>query len=490
MSNNNHNMIGEQKELASCTPGAERPVAAPVVGAAASPSSGPVAVPSSPVAVVATPEVNGPLGEGGGTLERAGLASPGRRPEEFEAEELLRAPNLLDLFVRDVQATGLVGEEDNIKRLLLVAVSRRLPHPLGAIVKGSSGTGKSNLAEAVLAHTDAKQMKDLTRITAKALGHMGDELMNKLVYLDEAVGVESCSHELRVLFSKKKLTTRQPNEELEVQGPIAFITTTTAFGLDGELESRMFELSMDESAAQSKRIVGARRKAAGRSAATLGAIAHRKVVWGEADRMLVPVPVVVAEDVSAPIEAAVGTGLRARRNVEKLISAVRAHALLHQRQRDVVDGVLVAQHQDVEAVLEIFRPVLQPLPVRLTSLASDLADNFDKKPFEASEAASATGRHPDVVRRELQELAKWGLVTVESPGRGKRPGTWKVARPCHRPARLAVGEASITRNEAVPNDALRGGTDDALERFDARPKSSLMGDVHGIPNLELAARHS
>ncbi|WP_243338519.1 hypothetical protein [Anaeromyxobacter soli] len=49
------------------------------------------------------------------------------------AEELLRDPTLLDRFVEDIHAAGVAGEDDNIRIVKLVAVSRLLDTPLAAV---------------------------------------------------------------------------------------------------------------------------------------------------------------------------------------------------------------------------------------------------------------------------------------------------------------------------------------------------------------------
>lgn len=55
--------------------------------------------------------------------------------------------DLLDHVARDIDALGFVGEATNTRLLYLVAISRKLPDPLSAIVLSQSGAGKSGLTE-------------------------------------------------------------------------------------------------------------------------------------------------------------------------------------------------------------------------------------------------------------------------------------------------------------------------------------------------------
>jgi hypothetical protein len=67
--------------------------------------------------------------------------------ERAEALAFLQRRDLLDQVARDIDAPGFVGEATNTRLLYLVAISRKLPDPLSAIVLSQSGAGKSGLTE-------------------------------------------------------------------------------------------------------------------------------------------------------------------------------------------------------------------------------------------------------------------------------------------------------------------------------------------------------
>jgi hypothetical protein len=67
------------------------------------------------------------------------------------ALELLRAPNLVERILADLEACGIVGERVNKLVAYLAATSRNLDAPLAVLVQSSSAAGKSSLMDAVLA---------------------------------------------------------------------------------------------------------------------------------------------------------------------------------------------------------------------------------------------------------------------------------------------------------------------------------------------------
>jgi len=63
--------------------------------------------------------------------------------EKEDALALLKDPNLLSRLLKDFATCGVVGEETNKLVGYLVAVSRKLNSPLGAIIQSSSASGKT-----------------------------------------------------------------------------------------------------------------------------------------------------------------------------------------------------------------------------------------------------------------------------------------------------------------------------------------------------------
>ena len=98
-----------------------------------------------------------------------------------------------------------------------------------------------------------------------------DFLKRKLVVIEEREGSEAADYSIRALQSKHKLVQAVPVKDpatgsiqtrtMEVEGPAAFIETTTRLHINPENASRCFELYLDESPTQTGRVQQAQRAA-------------------------------------------------------------------------------------------------------------------------------------------------------------------------------------------------------------------------------------
>jgi hypothetical protein len=191
--------------------------------------------------------------------------------ERAEGLALLRRPDLLDQVARDIDALGYVGETTNTRLLYLVAVSRKLADPLSAIVLSQSGAGKSGLTEVIEALTPPEDVVLLTRLTPQSLYYIEPGFLDrKLVIVEERYGSQEADYSIRVLQSRKKLIAAAAVKDPQtgtlktriftVEARAAFVEATTASAVHHENATRCFELTMDESAAQTARIHARQRR--------------------------------------------------------------------------------------------------------------------------------------------------------------------------------------------------------------------------------------
>jgi len=372
--------------------------------------------------------------------ERAAAAARAARPRSGpeaptaarrrDAEALLAEPDLLERAAAAMTARGHVGEEA-VKRLTyLVATSRLMACPLSALLLAPSGAGKSAVLDAVAALLPPEDVVPLARLTAHALYYMGrDALRHKLVVVDEYEGAGEADHPLRVLQSKGELrlslAVRGRAEELVAEGPVAFVSGTTAVRLDVQNASRCVELCLDDGPEQTRRVQAAQARAwAGRPAAAApgpGAGAGRGLeAWRDAQRVLEPLEVVVpfAERLTFPADAATD-----RRTPTKLLGLVGAHALLHQRQRQRDElGRVLAEVADYRAVHDLLRPQLEAgrdgLPPRAARALGVLA--AAGAPRTRREVARALGWHYMTAARALADLEAHELVRAVDRGTPRR----------------------------------------------------------------------
>lgn len=358
-----------------------------------------------------------------------------------EASRILKAPNLLDLFVRDVHAAGVVGEEDNIKLLKLVDVSRILENPLGAIVKGHAGSGKSTLVRTVLSFGDQDLVLSATDITRQELTFSGSVLDGKVVFIGEGEGADRAARQLRQLFSDGALVTRSPTGLRMAEARFAFVTTTARPHLDRELEDRMLELAIDESAEQTEAIIDA---LLAEHAITKpdAEESGRRQVWRLVCSALHPRPVIVPTQVWTNHRRRIPRGHAARRFTQRLLGVTMAHALLHQQQRAVSEnGAIIGTQTDADVAVRLVMGPESPLPQRVRCLHRLLADAYPSQDFTVAVAAYKLGRIDDVLRREVKTLAEFGLVEEVARGRGRASARWRVVMP----AEIAVpgGEGAV-----------------------------------------------
>ncbi len=329
------------------------------------------------------------------------------------AEDLLLAPDLLDQAASALDALGYVGEEATKRLVYLVATSRLLDRPLSAILMAPSGAGKSDLLDKLTLLLPAEAVEFLSRVTPSALYYAGpDALRHKVVVVDEQAGASDADYAIRTLQTKGLLrlavSVGGRTERFEARGPIALLSGTTRADLDPENLSRCLELPLDDSPDQTKRIQAAQRRAwAG------VAVAHVDTQrWQDAQRVLEPLAVVIpfAEGLDYPARTT-----KDRRDQQKLLSLVAAHALLHQRQREKDDqGRLVAAPADYAAVhalltatLEHGHDGLSPRAARVLQLLAEGQDALTRR-----EVAERIGWNYMTSVRALDELVAQELVAV------------------------------------------------------------------------------
>ena len=332
--------------------------------------------------------------------------------ERAEALTLLRRGDLLDQVGRDIDALGYVGEETNKRLLYLVAVSRKLPDPLSAIVLSQSGAGKSGLTEVIEKLTPPEDVVLLTRLTPQSLYYVEPGFLDqKLVIVEERYGSMEADYSIRVLQSRKKLIAAAPIKDpatgnmktkvFTVEARAAFIEATTASAVNHENATRCFELCMDESEEQTSRIHARQRLLRTEAGLTLRqqaeAIGRRH--WN-AQRLLEPLPVVIpfADRLTFPT-----AWMRTRRDHARFLNLIEVLAFLHQYQRERRGGAIVAALRDYEAAYGLAGEVLADT---LSDLRSPLRRALERIRGLADE------RGGTVSRREIREALKEADSTV------------------------------------------------------------------------------
>ncbi len=281
-----------------------------------------------------------------------------QRRETWEKCKLLATePQILDRFHVSIRQSGVVGEERIIKLLYLAVTSRFLERPISVVVKGPSSAGKSYIVGRVLTYFPEEAYYSLSSMSERAIIYSEEPLRNRFLIIYEAVGMNSelLTYMIRSLLSEGRVryeTVEKTSEGfrprlMEREGPTGLILTTTDDTLHPENETRMISLTVTDTQEQTKRVMLT--LAEGEMEAGDLEEWHALQSWLQADehRVMIPYARALAETVP-PV------AVRLRRDFEAILNLIRAHAILHQanRQRDE-GGRIIANLEDYEIVREL-----------------------------------------------------------------------------------------------------------------------------------------
>ena len=410
-------------------------------------------------------------------------------PAEREAAlQYLKDPKLTERIVADFRQCGLVGERATVLTAYLAAVSRKLTEPLAVLIVARSGAGKSALQDALCAFVPPEEAVRVTRLTGQALFYKDPySLQRKVLLIAEDEGAAQAVYSLRTLASDQRLsiaaTRTDPQsgklhtEHYEVYGPVVIVLTTTSpEAFDEETRSRFVQLTMDESAAQTKAILERQRRSF-----TLEGVLERATAEAvqrlhhNAQRLLRPLAVVnpYVEQLTYPSDR-----LMHRREQKKYLALINAIALLHQHQREVkraTRGDVELEYVEVTiADIALANELAQDVLSRgLDELAAPVRGLYEELRKLCVQRAEEMNCQPDAVllsRREMREATGWSDWQVRSYCRQLVEMEYLYAtvngngRPC---------VYSLARVEETGRDGLRGLTDVAELRQRLAHASSL-----------------
>jgi hypothetical protein len=377
--------------------------------------------------------------EGEESTDPATKPPPMTDADRAEGLAFLKRPDLLGQVAKDIDVLGFVGEETNKRLLYLVAISRKLPDPLSAIVLSQSGAGKSGITEVIEKLTPPEDVVLLTRLTPQSLYYVDESFLDqKLVIVEERYGSMEADYSIRVLQSRKKLIAAAPIKDPQtgnmrtkvftVEARAAFVEATTASAVNHENATRCFELAMDESAEQTRRIHERQRIMRTERGFQLrkeaDAITRRH--WN-AQRLLEGFPVVIpfADRLTFP-----SSWMRTRRDHARFLNLIEVSAFLHQHQRERRNGAILADVADyavayglassvlAETLADVKKPLREAYG-RIRGLAGDGEGSVSRR--EIREALSV----PDsTVRGWLAQLVELEYLEADS----SKGGAGRVTR--------------------------------------------------------------
>ncbi len=340
----------------------------------------------------------------GGASEKKAVAIPAAVRSDCVA--FLRTPDLLTAIGERIGRAGIVGEEGNRLLLFVVASSYKMPDTLHALIQGSSGSGKTRLLDVVARCVPAEDLRRYTRVTDNAFYNQAeDHFSHKLVCFEDLDGPrEEAQLAVRELQSNEVLrsavsvkddrTGQITGGERVVRGPIASLACTTRGEVYEDNVSRSLVVAVDESAAQTARVIAYQdARAAGSSSRSEQEL--QQGFLANCVRLLEPLEVVnpYAGRVKLPAGA-----YKLRRLHELYLSFVRQVTLINQYQR-VRDerGRLVAEVADLRAAAGV---LFESIVLKVDELDGGVRQFYER--LKGWLAARGAGAGADFTQREVR----------------------------------------------------------------------------------------
>lgn len=277
----------------------------------------------------------------------------GQRDAWQRCADLANQTNILAVFAAELRRRGVVGEEKTVKLLYLVLVSRLLPRPVSAAIKGPSSAGKSFLAEQVLKFYPTSSYYALSAMSERALAYSEEPLKHRFLVIYEAAGLQGdiASYLVRSLLSEGRLayeTVEKTKDGLkprlmEREGPTGLLVTTTSIYLHPENETRLLSIPVTDTPEQTSAVLASLAEQASRGDLKVW---HALQTWlsGAEHRVLIP----YAKRLAGLIPP---VSVRLRRDFGAVLALIRAHAILHQACRERADnGSIISSYDDYAAV--------------------------------------------------------------------------------------------------------------------------------------------
>jgi DNA primase len=251
-----------------------------------------------------------------------------------------------------------------------------------------------------------------------------DALKRKLLIIEERTGGEGADYSIRTLQSRQKLTQAVPIKDpssgkiktmtFEVEGPIAYLETTTSAEINHENATRCFEIYLDESIEQTRRIHQAQREAkTGEGLAKKNAVEAVKLRHHNLQRMLKPVMVEIPY---APVMDFPADSLRTRRDHERFLSLIEAVTFLFQYQREQKEIItpeaekvicILSAVEDYARAFGLAKEVLWLTLDDLKKHARDLLDLIREMVREKAKVQREPEADITFTRREIRESTGW-----------------------------------------------------------------------------------
>jgi 5S rRNA maturation endonuclease (ribonuclease M5) len=389
-------------------------------------------------------------------------------PPPATAPELAYSLRILDRLASDAVELGVVGERPVVATTYLTITGRLLDKGPSLAVKGHSASGKSYAVQTIVGLFPPEAVCEWTGMSERALVYSREEYAHRTIVLYEAAALRERAEKndgnqtaylMRSLLSEGQLvyevTVKAKDggfvtKKITKKGPTNLVVTTTAVRLHPENETRLLSMTTDDSQAQTKAVL---RALADESEAHVDIEKWRQlqrwlVAHGE-HRVTIPYAQALTELVP-PV------AVRLRRDIGSLLALIRAHAVLHQLNRDRdPGGRVVASIADYEVVRDLVGPVLSDgvgatVSPTVRDTVNAVAALDDDKGVTATVLAERLKLDKSATRRRLLTAADDGYVQNLEDKKG-RPGRWRPAAPLPDDVELLPQPSALVAHTRAPD---------------------------------------
>lgn len=377
------------------------------------------------------------------------------RAAAAKAGALLNEDCILKVVGDAMTRNGYAGDTGPALLVYLAATSRQFDQPLNVAIVAPSAAGKNRTTDAALDLMPAEAIYKVSATSPLALVYTDRSLKRVALVYEEADSIPDegpAASAIRALAESNALVYEVVEKgkdgqlgtrRIEHPGPTVLITTSTR-SLAPQLGTRLLEVPIRDDPEQTKKILYAHAQAASGTEPTatdvepLIALQVYISLTGP-HRVIVPF--------ARTLAAAMPTfEIRMRRDFPKLLTCIKAHALLHLGTRErTADGAIIAALADYAAI----RPLLEPVYGALSAGGLTPA-------LRATVEAVKEGEE-NVSMTTLAERLKIGKPATSERVRKCTAGGWLINEETRRgqPAKLRRGDPLPAEASILPEpDAL------------------------------------
>lgn len=342
------------------------------------------------------------------------------------SENILKNSNLMDLVLKQTESLGVIGNEKVKKHVLLACASTYNANPdytLNLILEQETGIGKSTLAKSIIRFFPEDRVKIISQLSEKALNHMQESLDRKIIFIEEESG-NYANYAMKIAMSEHRLSYsvvekedgryKTNHKEVSLIGT-SFITTTTKQPSDKELEGRVLRLYPEYTGEYITQVLNSITENVKhvQKAQQVKGTGLQDIKEALSQLKVFPVEIPFVDEI---IDVGELPDIPNCFRLTKIILAeIQAHTLLYQKQRENIDGTLIAQPEDYMNIRSLLEDIVNPQEPQLIQLKEQVGDGE----FNVSDIMAIFGVGQTQAYKILNKLKDRNLIIGTSGGKYK-----------------------------------------------------------------------